>query len=222
MFWSLLLSHFLADYPLQTNWMVKNKKHWWALTLHVVVHFLTMVSMILITHTDQFLFVLPYLLLLTVIHFVIDTIKNLESKYIPQWVIIPHLLDQLYHILSILLIANWIAQAGGSEIFTRMSLLIYLLAYLLVTHVAFITERVLVYKNKAYQQVVNQQMWPRMLRRAALLTGLLLIWNLSAQFIFASLIAGLDLSEKYNQRALLTDICIVLAIMGLVLLVSAF
>ena len=44
MFWSLLLAHFTADYPLQTRWMVMNKTRFWVLGLHVAIHFVTMLA----------------------------------------------------------------------------------------------------------------------------------------------------------------------------------
>jgi hypothetical protein len=38
MFWPLLLSHLVADYPLQTDAMVQAKKTVPGLTVHVAVH----------------------------------------------------------------------------------------------------------------------------------------------------------------------------------------
>ena len=38
MFWYLLLAHFVGDYPLQTDWMVKFKSKWFGLGSHIVAH----------------------------------------------------------------------------------------------------------------------------------------------------------------------------------------
>ncbi len=47
MFWPLLLSHLVADYPLQTDGMVQAKKTLPGLTVHVAVHLLTMLVFLL-------------------------------------------------------------------------------------------------------------------------------------------------------------------------------
>ena len=41
MFWPLFLAHLLADYPLQSDWMVQAKKTWPGLATHVAVHLAT-------------------------------------------------------------------------------------------------------------------------------------------------------------------------------------
>ena len=43
MFWPLILSHFIADYPLQTNKMVEMKKTIPGRAIHVSVHLVTLV-----------------------------------------------------------------------------------------------------------------------------------------------------------------------------------
>ncbi|MCK4899676.1 MAG: DUF3307 domain-containing protein, partial [Anaerolineales bacterium] len=39
MFWNLLLAHFISDFLLQTDWMVRNRDKFWVLTLHASIHF---------------------------------------------------------------------------------------------------------------------------------------------------------------------------------------
>lgn len=221
MFWPLLFAHFIADYPLQTDGIVKAKKHWPGLTLHVAIHLVTMLVIVFGIVRADWRVVGPFVLALAVLHFGIDTGKNTISKLKPNWIVVPYLLDQVFHMLSILLVAYWIAQAGGvSTLAIQSSWMIYAIAYVLVTHVWFITERVLVYANKAYQHVVNAQMWSRMVTRAALLTLLLLGWNLwgGGLLITALIFQWPYRSGQYQWRTLSTDVGVVLGAMIFILL----
>ena len=47
MFWMLLLCHFLADYPLQSDAIVQAKKRLPGLIWHVTIHLVTMLVVIL-------------------------------------------------------------------------------------------------------------------------------------------------------------------------------
>lgn len=182
MFWSLVLAHLVADYPLQTAWMVEAKKQWWGLTWHVLIHLLTMLIIVGAVRS----LIWPNLLVLTLIHFGVDTGKNLVSKYKSQWVIAPYLMDQVFHFLSILLVAVWIAHGDGRQALAVPSpWVIYVIAYVAGTYVWFITERVLTYTNKGYQQLVTGQAWSRMFSRAAWCTGLLLGWGLWGLIVIA-------------------------------------
>ena len=101
MIWVLLLCHFTADYPLQTDAIVIAKKQVLGLTAHVAIHFFTMlVVMVGILRMDSAL-ALPAILALTGFHFAIDTWKNILSKLRPNWVIFAYLQDQVLHIISI-------------------------------------------------------------------------------------------------------------------------
>jgi hypothetical protein len=203
MLWTLMLAHLLADYPLQTDWMVKMKRTWQGLTLHVAIHFVTMI--VLLWPASAALW--PYLLVLAGLHFAIDTLKNLLSIWRPQWVIRTYAADQLLHLLSIWLIATWIEQAapaptpllGGTPV-------IYAIGYLLATYVWSISERILAHMNPAYQAEVELQLWPRMALRAALLTVILLGSRLAAGTTAIAAVAIFYLSSQFGRRALLTDI----------------
>ena len=69
MVWILLLCHFIADYPLQTDAIVIAKKHFWGLIAHVMVHFLTMLVVMVGLLQINLMLVLPSILILTVFHF---------------------------------------------------------------------------------------------------------------------------------------------------------
>ena len=225
MFWSLLLAHFIADYPLQTDKIVLGKKHWRGLTRHVAIHLVTMLVLIIGIIGADWRVAGPFILALTAIHFALDAGKSRLSKHKPQWVIVPYLLDQVLHVLSISLVSYWfVFNQGGSLFFINAPWIIYAIGYILVTHAWFITERVLSYKNKAYQKRVNATLWPRMVVRAALLTVLLWGWSLwgGGPFIAALAFRWPYQADQYQRRALLTDICVVIVIAVLIRLILDF
>lgn len=215
MFWPLLLAHFIADYPLQTNRMVVIKKTWSGLFLHVGVHFVTLFLLVFVILGADFATTIPFILLLAAIHYGIDTLKNVLSKLRPKWIISTYVMDQFYHVVSIALIAFLLAQADGSQTpFAAYPTITLILAGLLATHVWFITERILVYRNADYQVVVNQTMWPRIVGRGVLFVVLLLGWIPLEGVLLP---AGLTLSwpygkNTYQKRIILTDIAVVLVV----------
>lgn len=175
MFWTFLLAHLLADYPLQTDAMVQAKKHLPGLTLHVGVHLVTMLVIVWSVYGSSWRTTLPAVLAVTLLHFAIDVWKNVLSKHKPQWVISGYLQDQLLHVLSLLLVVFWLTP--GDRFAVPAAWVLYLSGYVLVTHAWFVTERVLTYRNKTRQQLVNAQLWPRMASRALMLTLLLWGWR---------------------------------------------
>lgn len=184
MFWTLLLCHLLADYPLQTDAMVQAKKRLPGLTLHVGVHLATMLVIVWAVHGLSWPTTLPAVLAVTVFHFAIDVWKNVLSKRKPHWVIGGYLQDQVLHVLSLLAVVYWLPP--GERFAVPAVWVLYLSGYVLVTHAWFVTERVLTYRNKTRQQLVNAQLWPRMISRAVLLTLLLLGARQIAPIVLAS------------------------------------
>lgn len=210
MFWTILLAHAIADYPLQPNWLVAAKKTWSGLTLHIIVHLITMLILVGAARA----IVWPYLVFLSIIHFIIDVGKNLFSKQKPDWIITGYLSDQVIHILSIGLVVA-IIKTQPNYIYPAITplLTIYILGYLLVSHVWFITERVFAYKDVPYQQVLNQTSIMRILSRIVLLSSLLLglNWHPVWLFVFIGTLAGVwyYLPNQYKQRIILNDSIIV-------------
>ena len=80
MFWPLFLAHLLADYPLQTDSMVRAKKALPGLTMHVTIHLLTLVVILNGFIRFEWSATLPAVLAVTVLHFGIDTWKNFFSS----------------------------------------------------------------------------------------------------------------------------------------------
>jgi len=206
MFWQLLLAHFLADYPLQPRWLLAAKQRLWGLLLHVTIHFLTALLLV----GDVRWKLLPPLVSLALVHFVIDLTKYRLAVTRPAWVRLPYLIDQLLHVVTILGTAGWIAAtlapAGAPAAEPWM---VYLLGYLLATHVWFVTERMLTWHDKAYQQILESSLLPRMASRALMLTALFLL-GVGPQ---AAAVTWLPYRrENRGTRALLTDLAVAAAV----------
>lgn len=218
MFWTLYLAHLIGDYPLQTDWMVQAKRTWWGLTFHVSVHLAVMLVLVGPLRTS----IWPYLLVLTIAHAKIDAWKNLLLKWRSHWITWPYILDQILHLATVLLVAAWIERtlpAGQRP--SDLPWMVYAVAYVLATQVWYITERLLTYKNIAYQLEVVRQSWTRMAARALLLTTLVGGWQL---LLLVPLAATADhlpyLTGTYRRRALLTDLIVVLTVMILLQIVQ--
>lgn len=217
MVWYLLLAHFLADYLLQPDWMVKAKTSLRVLALHIATHFLVMFAIVGSARGVLF----PYILALALIHFEIDLVKNIVYRYRPGWVIIPYLVDQAVHYLSIVAVTIWIQnQAGDLSLPADPQGLIYMLGLVLVTYVWFISERIFAYRDEKYRRELVDQIWSRMFVRAGIVSILLMGWNLGAQVLAFSITVSLPyVKGRYGRRALLTDIVVSIVVVVLIQLV---
>ena len=72
MFWTLLLAHFIGDYFLQTDWMVRNRDKFWVLTLHASIHLGVMLLLIGVSRSEYW----PLISLLALIHMGVHTGSN--------------------------------------------------------------------------------------------------------------------------------------------------
>jgi len=222
MFYSLILAHLLADYPLQPNWFVYNKTRWLVLSLHAMIHFVTSIITVWIFNPTTGLSTWPYLLLLAGIHLLIDSMKNLLTRMRSTWVKIPYLVDQLIHIFSILIISFMIQQQLGFIAFPpNPGWVVVAIAYLVVTYVWYISERVMTHDEPAYRQSVINNFWSRMLFRAGFLTALfgLLIWAEKSLIVPAVSIYIPYQAKQYGRRALLTDVAVTLCVYVLVIVI---
>lgn len=208
MFWTLGLAHLIGDYPLQTDRLVRAKRHWPGLALHVAIH---LAVMLLLTGRDS-LVVWPQLLVLAAAHFAIDSLKNFESIRWPRFVVVPYILDQVLHVISITFIALWIETRYGIQ--RDQPWLIYAAAYLSATHVWFITERIVAHREARYRQVVEAHRWSRIVARGVALTVYLLLGHLLRlpDLIASTVLLGALLPPPYRRctpfrrRMLLQDL----------------
>ncbi|MBN1658673.1 MAG: DUF3307 domain-containing protein [Anaerolineae bacterium] len=109
MFYRLLLAHLVGDFVLQTRWMVLKKRTPSGLAAHVAVVTLTMLPVAWV----QLDLWWPWLLVIAAIHAGLDAAKvYLEPRlHVPP--IIPFLVDQALHILTLAAVAI-VAEPGGA------------------------------------------------------------------------------------------------------------
>lgn len=173
MFWTLLLAHFTADYPLQTDRMVVEKLRLPGLLLHIAVHLVTMnVYLFAVLGFDPAeLWMLP--VAVAAVHFVIDWGKGLFAKRYPQFIVVPYIMDQFLHYASLLTVAWWAFHTWDVPIFIAPEpWIIPATTVLVATYVTYITDKVFHLANPERLQRVNAQGWHRMVGRAAMLAGL--------------------------------------------------
>lgn len=217
MFWWLYLAHLLSDYPFQPTWMVINKTRWTVLLLHSGVHLLT--SFILIGQAR--ILVWPYLILLALIHFTIDVGKNAINRKRSDWIILPYFIDQGLHAISIFFVGLLVYQQVDPAVLPGKSLGVILsIAYLLVTYVWYITERVISSKQPEYRQEVIELAWTRMFIRTGFLTALLAVSVMVYQLGLTMIFRNPYSFAKTGIRALLTDISVAVICLLFVLFVK--
>ena len=224
MFWTILLCHFIADYPLQTDGMVVAKKSLTGLLMHVSIHFIIIFVMLCsFLHLST---TIGIVLALTVslFHFVIDFWKNVLSQLRPDWVIFSYVQDQILHLLSIVLIALlWQNYSGDNMLASENSWILFLVGLVLVTHTWFVTERVISYQKQGYQQWVEATMWPRMMSRGMFYSVLLMSTSLSGFVLFAGsiIVVWNDLKPEKRLKVLALDLGGVLIFFSLAWIVDA-
>ncbi len=175
MFWTLVLAHFIADYPLQSDGLVKAKRTVPGLLFHVSLHLVvSSVLLFAILGLDASrLWIIP--VAVTVFHLIIDTLKNLSSKRWPRWILSGYLIDQLLHLASILGVAWWYQQGDLDALGTRHApWILPAIAFVVVTHFALITEKVGVLSDQQRLAWTLETGLVRMISRAVLLGALLL------------------------------------------------
>jgi hypothetical protein len=102
LFFSLLLAHLIADFPLQTNWIFAMKlKSSKGIALHVLIHLIVTAFLI----RDPFSH-LPMLAILGVSHFSFDWLK---LRYPTQKQVPGFLVDQSLHLITLVFLAIFFA-----------------------------------------------------------------------------------------------------------------
>jgi hypothetical protein len=140
--------------------------------------------------------------------------KNYFNNTRPNWVVAPYFIDQSIHLVSLVFIAVLMGNYSGIPPFAFKPIwLIALIAYLVVTYVWYISERIIAFHNTAYFHQVVDKEWSRIVARAVYLSLALVFW-----FSFSNTsIAMLSVFkfpyklQKFGIRALLTDLAIAIA-----------
>lgn len=209
MFWVLFLAHLIADYPLQPDRLVAAKKHFPGLAIHVSIQWIVMT---LLTWPWRSI-LWPYILAIAIFHFVIDYFKVILGKKKPEWVIAPYLWDQPLHWLSLIIVCYWMSQTTDLHIWNiNSSLIIYSIGILMVTHIWFVTERVMTYRDQGLQLRVVKSMWLRMASRLILFTLLVMAQPLSFALLLVFLPAIYFLYGylKYSNKWVFIDVGVAL------------
>lgn len=205
LFWMLLLAHLLGDYVLQPDWMVRMKSTQRGLLLHIGVH---LAVLLIVAGAGRWL-LWPFLLALTVMHLVIDLLKNWQSRVKPNWSRGFYISDQCLHLLSLAGVAVWITVSTPAALLPQYGRwMIYACAFVFVTYPLFISERVLSRDNRCYLDEMNAQRWSRMVARMAMVALLLVVAGALRQPISTvAMVSALPyLSGVYRWRALTTDL----------------
>jgi hypothetical protein len=207
MFWQLLLAHFLADFPLQPMWLVRSKRFTWGLVVHALVHFLTLLLVVGNARSA----IWPQLLALAAIHFTIDVTKYRLGDRRPAWVTVPYFIDQAVHILTVGLVTRWIEMSEpGLPLAIDPVFAIIVSAYVVATHVWFVTEKTIAHAEDGYRSEVERTLWPRMLARAFFLSGLLffLIGRATVPLAGGAAVRLPYYKDLHWRRALVTDLLV--------------
>jgi hypothetical protein len=217
MFWRLILAHLIGDYPLQSEWLIENKRSLWGLSLHAAIHLAVMLLVVGAASREAW----PKILVLVLIHFLLDLIKPHLGRRWPKRAPLLYVSDQILHVLSIFLVAGWIESDLSPTLLPGRTLWpIYTIGYLLVTYVWYITERLVTEQDQGYQKELEQHFWSRMVTRAVLLT-LFLFAGQSLEFAAGAMAFRLPyVAGPYRKRTLLVDVLVSLVIAILVLVAS--
>ncbi len=208
MVWALLLAHFLGDFPLQADWMIRRKANLWVLALHGSIHFVLMV--LLMGGIRQQIW--PHLLLLTLVHMVQDHLKILMTIRWPERMVFLFFLDQLLHYLAIWGFVSWIqATQELANIFGNQDWVIITIAYLIGTYVWYISERVISHSDNDYLEMVKETKIERMLARS----GLISLFLLARAWMLPNLALALSWpyrASSFRKRAVVSDVSVSLGV----------
>lgn len=127
MFYRLLLAHLVGDFVLQTRWLVLRKRTPAGLAIHLAIVGLVMLPAV----WDRLAEWLPWLLLILVVHAVSDWAKIRLEPRLPLPPIIPFLIDQVVHVLTLAIVVAF-ADLDGLGLPTREAELVWGIASIYV------------------------------------------------------------------------------------------
>jgi len=213
LFWYLGLAHWLADFPLQSDWMAQHKANGWVLFLHALIHFVVSLAVLFSAIGVTW----PFLLALAGAHFVIDALKNWLNVHRPAWGSWSYVGDQVVHMVSLAVVAVWIAMSTG-EVPAAFPVWAAIVAsgLLWITFVWAITERVLWRRPRSMPKDGTVRPWQRLVFRIGLYAAVLLTRQ---ALIPAALMLPLGLSYSsapVGNRAFWTDAAVSLVASGIV------
>lgn len=204
MLWMLLLAHFLGDFPLQPDWMVRRKSNVWVLLLHVSIHFVLMLLLV----GKVRLLILPHLLLLNAVHMAQDRLKKSLTDFWPGRMVGLFFVDQLLHCLAIWGLVTWVQSGVDIMIIEQNPVLaIIAIAYLVVTYTWYISERVINHADREYLTFIEETKVSRMLARSGIIS-IFFIVHAWAGSKLALLLTWPYPESIYRKRAIISDLSI--------------
>ncbi|NIR63072.1 MAG: hypothetical protein GWO08_15015, partial [Gammaproteobacteria bacterium] len=142
-----------------------------------------------------------------------DRVKNNITNKRPNWIAPGFIIDQMMHFIVIWSAVGLFFLTTDSIAGTDAPLWVMIaLAYVCITFVWFVIERILNLSNSEYLQSINKTKFPRMLSRAGLVSVYLLIWNWTTAG-FSLFISSPYPRSKFRQRAVVTDVSVSLIAM---------
>jgi len=204
MIWYLLLAHFIGDFLLQPDWMVRRKSNFWVLLLHVSIHFVLMVLLV----GRSWNLIWPYLLILNLVHMAQDFLKIRLTNNWPNRMVSLFFIDQLLHLAAIFgTVASIHATRLEIALQENTTWAIIAIAYLVVSYTWYISERVINYSNADYLQIIEGTKFSRMIARSGFISLFFLVRALPFSNL-AWLISWPYPNTAYRKRALISDLSI--------------
>jgi hypothetical protein len=216
-FWSLLLSHLLGDFVLQSDRLVEAKHRLPGLLVHGAIHLTVSVLLLLPRRLE----VWAALVVLTGLHLGVDSLKISRER--PQQRSTPSLflLDQAAHFVLIGGVAAWVAAHYPSiKPWLGLPILIPAVGLTLVSFVWWISEQIFVEGrgDEAYARELSEWKGGRMVARSI---AFLAFWLALGGTDTALLSLPIPyLSGRYRLRALLTDLAVAAAVAVILRLVA--
>lgn len=117
----LILAHLLADFPFQTDYMIKDKNKQKTLLIHILIHYVTSMVLVVITavflkvNSEVYLKLFVSIAIITLLHYMVDFFKEkltLKSKKIRssyyQSILkaIIYIFDQIVHFALIIIVSQ--------------------------------------------------------------------------------------------------------------------
>jgi hypothetical protein len=125
LFWLLILAHFIADFPLQSDKIFALKsKYSWGVLPHIFISFMT--NLVVAFPYVGFKKFWLAILFLAISHFLLDWLKVLLTKKLLNDSIFTFLLDQILHIFFIWICCFYLFDIPSPDINNRLVLSYYL------------------------------------------------------------------------------------------------
>jgi len=188
-FWTLLLAHIIADFPLQTDTIYRLKtRYTWGVLPHVFI--CTVINTLALLPYLQNINTWIAIVFLAAVHIVLDRTKISVSEKIARDNFIQFSIDQFLHILSIWLAAVWlnhtidVSSYQVSNILANRQLMIQLVALIFATFagVPIVFYAIKYWRHHLSEPAHDDVQYPTFLRRVPghferFLSTLCVIWG---------------------------------------------